>query len=145
MDSAYLSAIAALAGSAIGGATSFLSSWLGRGAQLRSQLVIYDKSRRQELYHEFVDEASRLYIDALVRDTPDLSKTINLYALISRMRILSTRHVVDEAEKVARLIVDSYPEPNKSFDEVRAMVDRHALDPLQGFSDACREELQTLF
>ena len=70
--------------------------------------------------------------------------TINLYALISRMRILSSQHVVDEAEKVALLIVHSYPGPKKSSEDVCATVDRHALDPLQRFSDACREELQTL-
>lgn len=96
MDSAYLSALAALAGSAIGGATSFLSSWLSHGAQLRSQLVLYDKGRRQELYREFVDEASRLYIDALVRDTPDLSKTINLYALIRSQRKKSIKLIPRE-------------------------------------------------
>lgn len=144
MDPAFLSALAALAGSAIGGTTSFFSSWLGQGAQLRAQLLLYDKGRRQELYRDFVDEASSLYIDALTRDTPDLSKTIKLYALINRMRILSSHKVIEQAHKVAGLIVDAYPEPNKSFSEIRAMVGEHALDPLHAFSEACREELQRL-
>jgi hypothetical protein len=65
-----------------------------------------------------------------------------LYALISRMRILSSPDVISEAEKVARLIVDRYPERNKTFSDVRAMVDKHALDPLRAFSEACREELR---
>jgi hypothetical protein len=142
VDAAYLSATAALAGSAVGGLTSFISSWFGQGAQLRAQLFLHDKGRRQELYREFVDEASRSYIDALTRDTPDLSKTIALYALISRMRVLSSPKVIEEADKVARLIVDSYPEKNKTFSDLRVMMKQHALDPLRGFSEACREELR---
>ena len=128
----------------IGGTTSFFSSWLGQSAQVRAQLLLYDKGRRQELYRDFVDEASNLYIDALTRDTPDLSKAIKLYALINRMRILSSHKVIEEAHKVAQLIVKSYAEPNKSFKEIRAMVGEHTLDPLHEFSEACREELQQL-
>jgi len=144
MDPAYVTALAALAGSAIGGMTSFCSSWLGQSAQFRTQLLLSDKGRKQELYRDFVDEASNLYIDALTHDTPDLSKAIRLYALINRMRVLSSHKVIEEAHKVARLIVDSYTEPNKSFKEIRAMVGQHALDPLHAFSEACREELLQL-
>ncbi|MDB5411546.1 MAG: hypothetical protein JWL84_6465, partial [Rhodospirillales bacterium] len=131
-------------GSAIGGTTSFFASWLGQGTQLRAQLLLNDKGARGEVYREFVDEASSLYIDALTRDTPNLSKTIRLYALISRMRILSSPKVVEEAEKVARLIVDSYPQPAKTFDDIRMMVNEHTLDPLFKFSEACRQELRQL-
>ena len=105
-------------------------------------MLLFDKGRRQELYREFVDEASSLYIDALTRDTPDLSKTIKLYALISRMRVVSSSKVIEEALKVGQLIVDSYTEQNKSFEKIHAMVNERALDPLCAFSDACREELQ---
>jgi hypothetical protein len=141
MDSAYLSALAALAGSAIGGATSFLSTWLGQGAQFRAQMALADKGRRQELYRDFVSEASISYIDALTNDKPDLPKAIRLYALVSRMRIESSSEVVDEADKVARLIVEIYPQPNKTFNDLRLMMEKNALDPLRRFSEACRKEL----
>jgi hypothetical protein len=144
VDPAYLSALAALLGSVIGGATSFFASWLGQGNQLRAQLLLNDKGNRQEVFREFVNEASSLYIDALTRDTPDLSKTIRLYALISRMRILSSPEVIEEADKVARLIVESYPQPAKTFDDIRMMVNEHTLDPLYKFSEACRQELRKL-
>jgi hypothetical protein len=141
---ATLSALAALAGSAIGGLTSFLSSWVSQSAQLKAQLFLRDKSRRQKLYRTFVEEASRMYIDALTHDAPDLSKTVTLYALISRMRVISSPRVVAEADKVARLIVDSYPEPNKTFAELRQMMNVNAFDPLRGFAESCREEMQAL-
>jgi hypothetical protein len=144
MNPASLSALAALSGSAVGGLTSFLSSWLGQSGQIKSQLFLNDKGRRQELYREFVDEASRSYIDSLTRDTPDLTRLVPLYALISRVRVLSSQKVIEEAEKVGQLIVRSYPEPNKTFADLRAMISEHAFDPLRSFSESCREELERL-
>jgi hypothetical protein len=77
----------------------------------------------------------------LTKDAPDLSKTIRLFALISRMRILSSLDVVEQADSVARMIVDTYPQPNKTLHELHQMVEDNALDPLRGFSEACRKEL----
>ena len=142
MEAGYLSAVAALAGSAVGGLTSFCASWLGQSSQLKTQMLLQDKSRREEVYRDYVCEASKSYIDALTSDKPDLSKLFTLYALICRMRILSSSKVINEAEKVARLIVESYPQPNRTFSDVRAMIQKHTLDPLRDFSEACREELR---
>jgi hypothetical protein len=144
MNPESLSALAALSGSAVGGLTSFLSTWLGQSTQLKSQLVLNEKGRRQELYREFVDEASRSYIDSVTSNTPHLSKLVTLYALISRMRFLSSPEVIDEAEKVGELIVRSYPEPNKTLAELHSMVHEKAFDPLRSFSESCREELESL-
>ena len=141
MDTAYLSAIAALAGSAVGGLTSFLSSWIGLRAQLKSQLLVQDKIRRQELYRDFIEQATRSYSEALTTNSPDLSKLVAIYGLISRMRILSSPSVIEEADKIARLIAATYPEPNRTFSDLRKMVDEHAPDPLRPFSECCRAEL----
>ena len=113
-------------------------------AQLRSQLFLSDKGRRQELYREFVDEASRSYIDSLTSNTPDLTRLVALYALISRMRSLSSPKVIEEAEKVGQLIVRSYPEPNKTFADLRSMINEKAFDPLRSFSESCRAEVERL-
>ena len=146
MDTAYLSALAALTGTAVGGLTSFFSTWLAQNAQFKAQLFLHDKGRRQELYRDFVDEASQLYIDALTNDQPNLSKTITLYALVSQMRFISSPKVIEEAEKVARVILETYPKPNKAFSELRDMAHdmahEQSLDPLRRFSKSCREELQ---
>ncbi len=142
MDAAYLSALAALAGTAVGGLTSFLGSWFGLSAQAKTQLLLHDKGRRQELYRDFIDAASKLFIHALTNDQPDLPKGIVLYALISRMRVISSPKVIEEAEKVAREIGDTYPKPNKTFCELRDMAREDSLDPLRRFSESCREELQ---
>jgi hypothetical protein len=45
---------------------------------------------------------------------------------------------------IAREAKISYALPNKSFQEVRAMMESGALDPLRDFSEACHEELSRL-
>ena len=90
MDAAYISAFAALAGAAIGGLTSFLTSWLIQRAQARMQQLAHKLTRREELYKDFIEEASRLYADSLIHDTPEVSQLIRLYAMINLMRVRLT-------------------------------------------------------
>ena len=142
MDAAYVSALAALAGAAIGGLTSFATSWVTQRAQARAQQLAHKLTRREELYKDFIEEASKLYADSLVHETPDVSQLVRLYAMISMMRALSATTIVEAADKVARMIVNTYLAPNKTFPELRDMVNSGAIDPLRDFSEACREELQ---
>jgi hypothetical protein len=144
MNPAYLPALAALAGSATGGLTSFASTWLTLRRQGRSTLLSRERTRRQKLYKQFIDEASKLYADALVHDEAEFSALVRVYALISRMRVLSSPAVVEKAEAIVRMIVDTYFAPNKTFPEVRKLMDSRAIDPLRTFSEACRAELQAL-
>jgi hypothetical protein len=140
-NAAYLPAVAALAGSAIGGLTSFASAWLTLRHQDRATRVSQDKTRRQELYKQFIDEASRLYADALVHNQAEFSALVSVYALLSRMRILSSSAVVAKAELVLRMVLDTYFQPNKTFPELRGMLDSQSMDPLRAFSEECRTEL----
>jgi hypothetical protein len=144
MEPAYLPALAALAGSALGGLTSFASAWLTQHHQDRARRLSQDKARRQKLYKQFIDEASKLYADALVHDKAEVSALVNVYALVSRMRVLSSSAVVERAEAVLRMIVDTYFTPNKTFPELRSLMNSHPIDPLRAFSEECRAELETL-
>jgi hypothetical protein len=54
-------------------------------------------------------------------------------------------HVVAEdhrgADKVVRVIIETYLAPNKTFRELKEVLDNEAMNPLLEFSDACRDEL----
>jgi len=141
MDAAYISAFAALAGSAIGGLTSLAASWLTQRVQFSSQQRAVNRSRREELYRNFIEEASRLYADAFAHDKAEVSNLVNLYALVSRMRVLSSPHVVEQADKVVRVIIETYLAPNRTFRDVTEILDNEAMNPLRDFSNACRDEL----
>ena len=143
MDVSYVTALAALGGAALGGLTSFATSWTTLRVQMKAEEIASSKSRRQELYKQFIEEASRIYGDALIHDTLELSGLIGLYALISRMRVQSSLAVVENAERVAQIITDTYRQPNKTEAELEVMIHDRRVDLLQGFSDACRKEFET--
>ena len=117
MNPAYLSALAALAGSAIGGLTSFASAWLTQRRQDRATRFSQEKTRRQELYRQFINEASKLYADALAHNEAEISALVSVYALLSRMPVLSSSAVVEKAKMMLQMIVDTYFRPNKIFPE----------------------------
>ena len=142
MNASVVTALAALAGAAIGSLTSVIASWLAQHAQARAQQIAQNQIRRQELYKEFIERSSKLYLHALQNDDADVSALMGLYAQVSRMRILSSAAVLDSANQILKKIVDTYLEPNKTFPELREMANSGLIDPLRNFSEACREEFQ---
>jgi hypothetical protein len=144
MSGTIISALAGLTGAAIGGLTSVLASWLTQQTQARAQWLAQDRLRRQELYKEFIEDASRCYIDALQHDKPDVVALVGLYAKMSRMRVQSSSEVVESAQRVGRKIVDAYLAPDKTFVELREMLDSGSIDILGELSEACRIEFESL-
>jgi hypothetical protein len=144
VDASIISALAALTGAAVGGLTSGIANWLNHRSQVRAQWLHHEKSRRQILYRDFIEEASKCYIDALQHGEADIPGLVGLYAKLSRMRTLSSKPVVHCAEDVARRILDTYLEPDRSFIELREMVIDGTIDLLQGFSDACHDEFEEM-
>jgi hypothetical protein len=144
MESATISALAALAGAGIGGVTSFAATWLTQRTQARVQELTHSLTVREQLYKAFIDEAAKLYADALLHEMSDVSKLVGLYGMISKMRVLSPRKTVESADEVARLIVNTYHAPNKTLPELEDMVNRGGIDVLQAFSEAARQEFHRL-
>jgi hypothetical protein len=145
VDASIITALAALTGAAVGGLTSGIANWLSQRNQLRAQWILHEKTRRQTLYGDFIEEAAKCYIDALQHDEPDISGLVGLYAKLSRMRTLSSEPVVHCAEEVARRILDTYLEPDKNFVELRQMVIDGTIDLLKDFSAVCRDEFEELW
>lgn len=144
MEASVISALAALAGTAVGGLTSVAANWLTHRIQIRAQSLQHEKNRRQILYRDFIEEASKCYIDALQHDEANVPGLVGLYAKLSRMRVLSSKPVVDTAKSITRKILDAYLEPDKSFTELRDMAKKGTIDLLREFSTACREEFEDM-
>ncbi|GLS43788.1 hypothetical protein [Methylobacterium brachythecii] len=141
MDAAYISALAALSGSAIGALASFATTWLTQHAQARATLLVQDRARREALYGEFIREASTLFGDAFRHEFDDPAKLVNLYARVSKIRLFGEPDTLREAERVMQRIGETYFSPNKDLAAFASI--RHAgdLDPLCEFSSVCRKEL----
>jgi hypothetical protein len=142
VDTSIITALAALTGAAVGGLTSGIAAWLNHRSQVRTEWILHEKSRRQSLYRDFIEEAAKCYIDALQHDEADIPGLVGLYAKLSSMRALSSKPVLNRADDVVRKILDTYLEPDKSFVELREMVIDGTIDLLRDFSDACHDEFE---
>ena len=144
MDASVITALAALVGATIGGLTFVLAWWLAQRTQARAQWLAQDVVRRQDLYKEFIEEASKCYVHALQHDEADIPSLVGLYAKLGRMRVLSSPKVLESAEEIERKIVDTYLAPDETFLELREMINSRSVDLLREFSAACRAELESL-
>src|SRR5271166_5961010 len=122
MDAAYLSALSALAGSVVGGLTTGLSTWISQSVSAKAGLVSAHLARRQELFRDFIVSASRVYGEALTSNEPKIPELVELYALLSRMRVLCRPETVAAGEKLMRTIVVAYRAPNRDLNELHALM-----------------------
>src|SRR6516165_3056822 len=97
MDMLYVPALASFSGSASGTLASIVTGWVSQRRKDRIRHRLRATSQREALYKSFIEEASRLYADALVNDKSEISKLVDLYALIARMKILSSDAAIEAA------------------------------------------------
>jgi hypothetical protein len=146
MDSSLISATAALAGASIGGAMSFLGSWIAQQRALRAQWLAQDRIRRQDLYKEFIQEASKCFVDALQHEKPNVAAMVVLYEKMSRMRVISSPEVLAASEQVLGRIIDALFQPRLILTnaKVREMFETGSADLLRNFGESCRAEFAAL-
>jgi hypothetical protein len=146
MDHNLVSALAAIGGAAIAATVSFIRSWLVHQGQVRAQWLAQERLRLQDLYKEFIEEASKCYLDALQHHQPDISLLVALYAKMSRMRVLASPDVLATAERALNRIINTYSETDVTFTDInlRTMVQQESFDFLREFSESCRAEFDLL-
>ncbi len=144
MDQAYYSTIAALAGTVIGGLTSFTTAWVTQTVQARNARVTAETNKRQDLYGRFMDELALLYSHALRGEEMDWAKLVNVFALRGRITLMATPAVVESAAGAVKFLVDLHMGPKRSAEEVRKMMDLQSDNPIDEFAKLCREEFQNL-
>ena len=143
MNVAYLSALSAIGGSVVGGLTSGITTWLSQRVQTRAGQLAREMARRDDLYKDFIDAASRAYANALMSNEPKVQELVALSSLISRMRVLSSPRTLASAEKILETTISDYFAPNRTIPELRELMKSGAgIDPLKDFSEAAREELR---
>lgn len=141
MDPALVTAMAAGVGSLVGAAASITAAWLTQRNQTIREYTVWKLRERESLYGEFLTEASRLTVDALVHSLERPETLVTLYGILGRIRLLSGEEVLSHAEDCCRRIADLYLKPNMTPEQVVASFESHKLDLLKDFSTACREEL----
>ena len=68
-------------------------------------------------------------------------RLVSLYAMISRMRIVSSPRTIECADTIMLTVVDTYFSPNRSVLELRDLVrGGSGIDPLRDFSEVARKK-----
>jgi len=140
MNPAALSALSALAGSAIGAMASLITTWLTQHYQNRAQRQSQESARRERLFGDFITQASKLYADALTHNVLDPAALVPLYALKAQLGLFATQATTDQADEVLRRIADTYYRPNADFRDPTT-IQAGSIDILQDFTKAARAEL----
>ncbi|MEO6380566.1 MAG: hypothetical protein ABIO35_00800 [Nitrobacter sp.] len=144
MDPSIVSALSAILGSLVGGSATIATAWITQRSQGRREIVGADIRKRELLYSEFIEESSKLLVDALDHNLDEPEKLIQVYAIVNRIRLSSSDTVVAAAGQALGLILAQYCKPNISRDDFRALAHSSHDDPLKAFSEACRSELIAL-
>ena len=144
MDPAALTALSAILGSAVGGSATLATAWLTQRTQGRRASIEAEIGKRERLYAEFITEGSKLLIEALGHQLDDPEPLIRIYALLNRIRLVSSDEVLTSADHAVTHIVERYLSPNLSREEVGKLLLAHRNDAFEAFGDACRRELRAL-
>jgi hypothetical protein len=145
MNVAYVSAFAALGGSVVGGLISGIATWLAQRSQIQAGHRAHQISHREDLFRDFIVAASKAYGQALMSNQPELQDLVGLYSLVNRMQVLCFPRTIACAQQVMNATVETYFQPNKTFDDIRAMIKTGTeINLLSEFAEAAREELRTL-
>jgi hypothetical protein len=142
--SEYIPAFLGLMGVAVGGVTSFVSSWFTQHREFREKRIAATHAAREKLFAAFIREASRLYADALSHERDSPGDLVKLYSIHSRIRLVATEAVVNAAKKAMDTLVEAYLSPNRALHEIYADARAGRLVFLEEFSRSCREELERL-
>jgi hypothetical protein len=144
LEPATISALSALAGSAIGALASVATTWFTQHHQEHAQRHNQEASRRERLFGEFIDQASQTLLDAIIQDGLDTpAKLIPTYATLSKLRLFARPRTISAAEAVLERIIETYQSPPISLHgkNSEGMATR---DIVRAFAEACRPELTDL-
>lgn len=119
MDTAILGALSAVLGSVVGGAASLATAWVTQHKQGRRTRIEGELRKREAMYGRFINECSRLVIDALDHTLDRPQDVLSAFTMLNRMRFSASLPVLDAAENMLREIIRQYDCPNMSIEEIR--------------------------
>jgi hypothetical protein len=141
---AVLSQVSGLLGALIGGTTSLAVAIYRQRAEERRQRVGDEISRRETVYADFLESASRLLLNAYTHDEIVLGgDEQHLIGLINRMRLFAPETVIVGAEDVLRSIVEISLKPRIELRRLaqESLSQSPDPDPFARFSLICRADL----
>ena len=83
-----------------GASAAIATTWIAQRSQTRRELAKSEMRKRETLYGEFITEAARLLSDAFDHTLDKPETLVKLYAILGRIRLVSSEAVFNAAEEM---------------------------------------------
>ena len=142
MNANLITALAGVLGSLSGASAAIATTWISQKSQTIRERAKSETRKRETLYGEFIMEASQQLANAFDHSLDKPETLVKLYAILGRIRLVSSDAVLSAAEECCDRVVDLYAKPNRTMAEIFATLHSGEFEALKHFSDACRVELR---
>ena len=142
MDQNFTTAMAGVLGSVSGASAAIATTWISQKNQTIRERAKSETRKREILYGDSITEASHLVADSFDHSLDKPETLVKLYAHLGRIRLVSSESVLAAAEECCARIVDLYAQPNRTVDQIYAIMRSKELEFFNRFSEACRVELR---
>jgi len=142
VDSNLITALAGVLGSVSGASAAIGTTWISQKSQTVRERAKSETRKRETLYGDFITEASQRLADAFDHSLDKPETLVKLYAILGRIRLVSSDAVLVAAEECCDRVVDLYAKPNRRLAEIFTTLHSGEFEALKRFSDACRIELR---
>ena len=142
-----LSQVSGLLGALIGGGASLGVAIYTQHSEGRLQRVAKEITKREAVYSDFLENASKLVLNAYTHDEIVLrGDEQHLIGLIHRMRLFAPQDVIVGAEAVLKAIVEISLKPSVELRQlaIEALSKSPDPDPLLKFSLISRSDLENV-
>jgi hypothetical protein len=142
MNQNLITALAAVLGSLSGASAAIATTWIAQRSQTIRERAKSETRKREILYGDFITEASQQLANAFDHSLDKPSTLVKLYAILGRIRLVSSDAVLTAAEECCDRVVDLYSRPNRTMPEIFTTLHSGEFEFLKDFSATCRVELR---
>jgi hypothetical protein len=142
MDANLITGLAGVLGAVSGASAAIATTWITQKSQTIRERAKSETRKRETLYAEFITEASQQLASAFDHSLDKPETLVKLYAILGRIRLVSSDAVLTAAEECCDRVVDLYAKPNRTVAEIFTTLHSGEFEALKHFSDACRVELR---
>ena len=142
MDANLITASAGVLGAVSGASAAIATTWITQKSQTIRERAKSETRKHETLYGDFITEASQRLADAFDHSLDKPDTLVKLYAILGRIRLMSSDAVLTAAEECCDRVVDLYANPNRTMAEIFTTLHSGEFETLKRFSDACRVELR---
>src|SRR5437762_7266456 len=118
MDQNFTTGAAGVLGSVSGASAAIATTWISQKNQTVRERAKSETRKRETLYGDFITEASQRLADAFDHSLDKPETLVKLYAVLGRIRLVSSDAVLVAAEECCDRVVDLYVNLNRNLDEI---------------------------